>query len=225
MKFNDKSLAILKNFASINTQILLTPGKTIRTQSASEDMLAFGNISDTIPETCGIHDLNKFLGLLSLFTDPEISITEDHISISTDRQRARYMAAPASMIEAKLTEDYEFPGHESVKLSSVDLLKLLKGAQTLGHTEILFRGSNGVITVEGTNTKNPTDNSFSLELGSTDHTFKLYINKDRMLMLPRDYTVTFTPDMGIEFASTDGEVRYFIAYILENTDVGTLNVD
>lgn len=220
MKLNEKTLAILKNFSTINPQILLTPGNSIRTQSGSDDLLAFATVKDTIPVTTGIHDLNRFIAVVSLFTDPDIDITEDRIIIKTDRQVVNFTTAPEGMIQKALKEDYEFPGPESVNISATDLSKTMKAATTLGHSEILFRGADGVVTLEGINTNNPTDNTYSLEVGKTEHTFKLLLNKDRMLMLPRDYRVTFTKDMGIEFTAED--VRYFVGYY-NGTDVGTLN--
>ncbi len=64
------TLGILKNFSSINSNLLVRPGNKISTITPGKNMMAEATVEETFDVEFGIWDLNKFLGVLSLFSDP-----------------------------------------------------------------------------------------------------------------------------------------------------------
>ena len=64
MKLSTETIAVLKNFASINQGIEFKKGKKIKTISAGKTVLAEAHLTDEFPENFCIYDLNQF------FPDP-----------------------------------------------------------------------------------------------------------------------------------------------------------
>ena len=78
MNLNNETVDVLKNFSSINQNILFEEGNTLRTMSTMKNILAEAEISEHIPKEFGIYDLNELLGVLSLSKNPDINL--DHES-------------------------------------------------------------------------------------------------------------------------------------------------
>ena len=70
MKLSTETLSILKNFGAINQGILFKAGKTLKTVSSHKNILAQVNITEEVPADFGVYDLNNFLSVISLGTDP-----------------------------------------------------------------------------------------------------------------------------------------------------------
>ena len=72
MKLSDKTVGILKNFSTINQNILIKEGSKLRTMSTMKNILAEADVPETFPTDFGIYDLNEFLGVLTLAKDADI---------------------------------------------------------------------------------------------------------------------------------------------------------
>ena len=81
MKLSARTIQVLKSFAQINPSLIFTPGNEIKTVSPQKTILAKATIAETIPQQFAIYDLVKFLGVLSLFNDPDLEINEKFITI------------------------------------------------------------------------------------------------------------------------------------------------
>ena len=81
MKISKKTLEILKNYASINSNILVQPGNSITTISPVKNVLAEAKVEENFDTQFGIWDLNKFLGVVSLFNDPEFEFEDKCVNI------------------------------------------------------------------------------------------------------------------------------------------------
>lgn len=73
-KLSPRSRAILENFSRINTAIVISQGKTIRTVSPSEQVTAFATIAEEIPDGFAVYDLSKFLGITDLYDTPTLEV-------------------------------------------------------------------------------------------------------------------------------------------------------
>ena len=54
MKLSDRTINLLKNFASINQSILFKQGNQLRTISVMKNILAEANIDEEIPQEFGV---------------------------------------------------------------------------------------------------------------------------------------------------------------------------
>ena len=95
MKLSEQTVSLLKNFASINQNIQFKTGNKLQTISAQKNILVDAEIPESLPSDFAIYDLNKMLGVMSLFQDPELEIGEKTMNIGG---KVDYMFADPSMI-------------------------------------------------------------------------------------------------------------------------------
>jgi len=88
LKISNETLEILKNFSSINSNILVKPGNTIATISPIKNIMAEAKVSENFDCEFGIWDLNKFLGTISLFDDPEFVFEEKFVTITSNSNKS-----------------------------------------------------------------------------------------------------------------------------------------
>ena len=81
MKLSKDTVAIFKNFAGINSNLLLKAGNKLATISAQKNVMADVTVAETFPDF-GIYDLNEFLGAMSLFEDPDLEFGDKSVTIS-----------------------------------------------------------------------------------------------------------------------------------------------
>ena len=101
IRLSKRTLAILKNYASINPSIVLETGKMLRTADADQSILVMTEIDEEIPMKFPIMDLNSFLTILSLepFEECTLAIGEKFIDIIGKKVQTRFHAAAKSMVE------------------------------------------------------------------------------------------------------------------------------
>ena len=101
MKLSGNTLNILKNFSNINENIFVKTGNVIETISKQKNILARAELAETFDSEFGIHDLNKFLGVLSLQKDdPEIEFQGVNILIKNfnGRSKTKYRTASKDVL-------------------------------------------------------------------------------------------------------------------------------
>lgn len=79
--FSKNTLAILKNFSSLNSNLLVKEGNVIKTITPSKNGMAVATVDETFDTEFGIWDLNKFLGVISLFNNPSFAFGDKSVKI------------------------------------------------------------------------------------------------------------------------------------------------
>jgi hypothetical protein len=192
MKFSKQTLTILKNFASVNTNLLLKPGKMISTKGTDGSMIATADIEEEIPCQFGIYDLNEFLGVISIFSDPEINITEKEMVISEGKNKIRYLSAESSILITPKNPRPPLPEDAEVNfvLTQSELGQIIRAASVLKVPFMSVIGNGSTMTIKVHDKSNVNSNAFTLDKGDTEHTFVYNIRVDLLKMLPEDYEVT-----------------------------------
>jgi len=92
MELNENTLSVLKNFSSINQNLLVRQGNTVRTMSEARNVMATAVVETEFPQDFGVYDLNEFIGVLSLVDGPRLSFEEEWVTIgdSTGRSKVKY---------------------------------------------------------------------------------------------------------------------------------------
>ena len=80
MKLSENALNVLKNFASINSGVVLNKGNVLRTISPEKSILVEATVEDDLPVPFVIYDLNQFLGNVTTLKNPELTFTKDHVT-------------------------------------------------------------------------------------------------------------------------------------------------
>ena len=74
MRLSEQTVSLLKNFAGINQNIQFKAGSKLQTISAQKNILVDAEVPELFPSDFAIYDLNKMLGVMSLFQDPELEV-------------------------------------------------------------------------------------------------------------------------------------------------------
>ena len=61
MKLSNHTTSVLKNFATINQNLVIKEGNTITTMSAMKNIMARADVEETFPQDVPIYDLDNFL--------------------------------------------------------------------------------------------------------------------------------------------------------------------
>lgn len=211
LKLNQNTIEILKNFAAICNNIQFKAGNVIKTKSPSNTVIGIANIDQKIPMDFAVYDLPKFLSVLTLYKDPELTFNERYVLIGEDNRSVKYQYSDPKTI---IAVDYEKnpklpPVLTKFSLTAEQLSRVLKAASILGSPNIIIEGKNGKISLLSQDVKNPASDIFEIEIGDTDKDFKVVYEVSVFKLLPEDYTVTVF-DTSMTILECD-KVTYYLA--------------
>lgn len=210
MKISDNTFDVLKNFSTINQSLAFKRGSVIRTVSPQKNILAQANVSESFPVDFAIYELNQFLGLSTLFDDPNFDFGESQVTIKEGTAKANYTYADPSMITTPPEKNIELPSKEvSFTLTKETFKQVLNGAHSLGLPEVVVRGRDGVMSLVATDAKNPNSNEFSAEVGTTDSNFQFVFKTENLKFLQDNYDVTISSKGIAHFSGST--VQYWVA--------------
>ena len=220
MELNENTLSVLKNFSSINQNLLVRQGNTVRTMSEARNVMATASLETEFPQDFGVYDLNEFIGVLSLVDGPRLSFEEECVTIgdSTGRSKVKYFFSPEETLTTP-TKNINMPDADvKFTLTADTLNKLRRAASTLGHTEVSITGNNGVLSLSVIDGQNSTSNAFSIAIDgeyNRDAKFNFVLNISNLKLLAGDYEVEISSKLISKFAHKEVNVSYWIA--LEKT--------
>lgn len=216
MKLSKETLTLIKNYASINSNLLLKPGKKLATMAVGNKIFSSATIAEDFPVQFPIYDVNELLSVLSLFNDPDIDFSEKYLTIQEGKASLKYFAAAieglivppdreANLGDAIITFD----------LDSGSLATVLRTAPILKVQGISFVGDGSTVSLVVADKKNATSNSYSTVVGTTDKAFKVNVAVENIKMLPGDYEVSIS-QRGIKFKSKAADLTYYVAIELDS---------
>lgn len=215
MKLSKETVAILKNFASINSNLMIKSGNVLSTINAQKNVLADAEVEEIFPMDFGIYDLNEFLGVLGLYTDPEIEFKEKFVKVSEGSSSVKFYAADATVLTVP-TKKINFPSTDvEFVLTSAHLSSIQKSSAVLRALDVSIVGADGELDIVVSDLKNPTANSSNISVGATDKKFTANIKIDNMKLMSQDYNVAISSKKISRFQSVDGKMSVYIA--LEST--------
>ena len=217
MKLSKDTLAVVKNFAGINSNILLKSGNSLGTISAQKNVMAETTLGEAFPQEFGIYDLNEFLGAMSLFEDPELEFSDKYVTIKEGNNSIKFFASDASVLVTP-TKSITFPESDvDFKLTEKDLGMIARTASVLRATDVSFVGDGTNLTIVVGDKKNATGNSYEVQVGTTDKTFKVNLKVENLKMLPGEYDVSVSSKKISRFKSTKGDLVYYVAVEADST--------
>lgn len=216
MKLSKETVALFKNFAGINSNLLLKNGNKLATISGQKNVMADATVSETFPDF-GIYDLNEFLGAMSLFDDPELDFQDKYVSIKQGNMNIKFFAADSSVLTAP-QKAITFPEAEiNFNITADKLTMIQKTASVLRSPDVSIVGDGSSITIVVGDKKNATGNSFSESVGTTDKKFKVNLKVENLKMLPGDYQVSISSKKISRFKSPNSDLVYYVAVEADST--------
>ena len=215
MKLSKETVGLIKNFAGINSNLLLKSGNKLATISAQKNVMADAVVTETFPDF-GIYDLNEFLGAMSLFEDPELTFNDKWVTIEQGGNSIKYFAAEASVLTAP-QKAITFPDPEiEFNMSATRLSMIQRTASVLRASDVSIVGDGSTISVVVGDKKNATGNSYNSSVGASDKKFKVNLKVENLKMIPGDYAVSVSSKKISRFKGA-GDLVYYVAVEADST--------
>jgi hypothetical protein len=215
MELSEHAVSVLKNFSQINPSVLFKPGQEVSTISPQKTVIATAIVDETFPVAGGIYDLNRFLGVLTLFESPELEFNEHRVTISEGRKAINYTFAEPSMILTPPEKKIDFPDPEvSVEITWNEIQSVLRAASVMQLPEVSIIGRNGQVQIAAEDSKNPTADTYGSGIGETENEFKFVFKVENLKLLNLNYMVEISRKGIAKFTSTNElgpKLEYFIA--------------
>lgn len=212
MKLSEKTIALLKNFSSINQSLLFKAGNKIRTVSVMKNIFAEATITESIPKEFGIYDLSQFLSGLSIHNDPEIIFEgSSYLLIKGGGHTTKYYFSDPSVIVSPPDKNLALPSEDvCFELASDQLDKLLKAGNVYDLPDLTAVGNGERISLVVRDKENATSNEFSIDVGETNSVFTLNFKSENIKIFPGRYEVVMCPQMA-KFTNKRMNLVYFVA--------------
>lgn len=217
MKITDKTLDIFKNFAGINSGMILKKGTKQSTIAPDDAIYVEATLTDDFPSDFGLYELPKFLTNLSLLESPELEFggnvvemrDKDGLTLTYRGCSPELIHAPSEKAAALKIDNPDV----SLALSVSQIQKLLKVAAVNTFTHLTIFGSNGKLGVKVSDRASDTSNTGVMELGEwTQNTdFECVFKVEQLKIIPQNYNVTIMKDSFAIFQNQDNTLKYVIA--------------
>ncbi len=214
MKVSEKTINLLRNYANINQSIEFREGKILKTVSPLNTILASVEVEEEFPRTFPIYELNRFLGTLALFQNPELDFTDNGVIISDDNHKATYRyCGSSSMFQTPPEKNITFPDAEvSFELSQDQFKKTVNAANTLGLPEIVVEGNASEIFLVVNDTANVSSDVFSTPVGKTNEIFRMIFKSENLnKIMEGAYNVSLSSKRISHFKREGDSLQYWIA--------------
>jgi hypothetical protein len=215
MNLSNETLAVLKNFAAIQPNIVFKAGNELKTIAEAKNIVAKATITESIPQDFGIYDLNDFLSSMSLFSNPSFAFSADGKSatLSEGKSTMTYFFSDESSLTFP-QKDVAMPAIDvSFTLTQDTLNALRKATSLLSVNTISVEDAGSGIVVRVKDPKNSTSNSYGTEVDGNNngHKFKFHFDIANFKLIPGDYEVGISGKLISHFKHKTQAIEYWIA--------------
>jgi hypothetical protein len=211
MKLDPKTLAVLKNFTTIQQGILIREGDVLSTVSSTKTIACRAKVPDTFPCEAAIYNLAKLLNVLSLFEEPDLEFKEDYLFIRSGNSTIRYKYCEPKYVMAGPMKDFPMPSADiQFELTDSTMTQLTRATAVLSAPDFALVGEDGTMTLRTINFKDQSGDMFSVDVGTTTKNFTVIFKPEQLKLLPRTYQVTVTQAGFAKFQAPD--ISYWVAF-------------
>ena len=215
MKLSNETITLLKNYSTINPSVLFKQGNTIATISPQRSIFAKASITEDVPRQFAVAELNKFLGVLSMFKDPELNFNDNYVEICSGSKKVRYTYADVSAIITPPEKELKFPESEvEFELKADDLNAAVKALSVMSLPELAITGDGENVMIQAISSKNSTADNYSQVVTTTDKKFRAILKTENLKLLNKDYKVSVAKNI-VKFEADD--ITYFVAVEANST--------
>jgi len=211
MKLSSQTINVLKNFSTINQNLVIKEGSNITTMSAMKNIIAKAKVEETFAKEFAIYDLNEFLSALSLFTVPDLDFQNDFVVITEEgsSKSLKYWYSDPSVVTSP-TKDITMPSTEiTFNFSSDSLAEITRAASVIGAPDMVLE--NGKLRVTDKKNDNANDYATELDVPVSDIDYKFWFKVENLKLLPGSYSVEVSSKNISKFTNSNVEIEYFIA--------------
>jgi hypothetical protein len=208
------TLNILKNFSGINSNLYVKPGSKITTMSPTKNIMAEVEVEESFDTEFGIWDLNKLLGVVSLFQDPEFIFDDKYMTITgASGSKVKYFYSDPKLLSYPTKSIKKIDAVVEFDLTSDDFRELSRAGAVLQNPDLCFVSDDDAVLAVVKDLKDPTCNVFSIRVGdNTDQAdFSFNFKLENMKMFDGDYHVALSKNVIGQFTHASRPLTYWVA--------------
>jgi len=209
MKLSKTTLELLKNYSTINTNLLVKAGSSLSTVSASKSILARGTIEEAFPQEFAIYDLNQFLSLVTMNEDTEIEFGNESLICKSDAGRFKFYYAEPSIIVAAPDKEIEIDTFYQFAITKEQINTIYRAASVISAPVLSVVASGGSVVMSVGDPNTPKSNSFTTDIGQADLEFDARLGIENLKVIADDYVVTVSAKKVFKF--TNSKRTYYLA--------------
>ena len=220
MNLSNETVSVLKNFASINQNLVIKSGSNISTMSAMKNIVASAEVKEDFPTEFAIYDLNEFLASVSLFDKPSLDFKDDFVVMTEDGSSGKvlkYWYSDPSVVTT-VTKEITMPECEvSFSLENGLLSNVQKAAAIIGVPDMVLEGmDSGIALLKVTDKKNATANDYAVKVDVNNEDgknlpYKFWFKVENLKLLSGTYDVSISSKNISHFVNANVDIKYWIA--------------
>jgi hypothetical protein len=208
------TLNILKNFSGINSNLYVKAGSKITTMSPTKNIMAEVEIEESFDTEFGIWDLNKLLGVVSLFQDPEFIFDDKYMTITgASGSKVKYFYSDPKLLSYPTKSIKKIDAVVEFDLTSDDFRELSRAGAVLQNPDLCFVSDDDAVLAVVKDLKDPTCNVFSIRVGDNKDQadFSFNFKLENMKMFDGDYHVALSKNVIGQFTHASRSLTYWVA--------------
>ena len=217
MKLSPNTLTVLKNFASINDNLVVDAGSTLQTINEQKTLLANATVEENFPQRFGIFKLNEFLAVYSQlerqYGEPDLNFKDNRMVMSVSDNETVYPYSEPSVLSYP-DKQVSLPSSDVVVTITQELLaNVLSMASVYKLAKIRIQSTGKGKTVLAAFDENDGMRQSSNKLDhETDKVFDIHFSISNLKMVPADYEVSISKKFISKWDNkSDCKVDYFVA--------------
>jgi hypothetical protein len=215
------TLAVLNNFAKISDSIHVRKGNVLSTITPLKTIMARATIATEFPEDFALYSLSKFIAILSLHasttTETLVEFHGSYLRVVTGNTKTRVVYCDPACV-TKVPDRVNLPSVDVEFILTTDTLKQVeKALGVLKLEEIVVYGDGNDLYISAEDSGNPTGDTHSVKIGSTERSFKAVFNASNLILMPGSYAVKISRKGLAVFESTDGDLKYYVPVEAESS--------
>lgn len=214
MKLTDYTLSVLKNFSTINSGLVISPGTSQKTMSPERSIFVQAELENDFPIQFGIYDLNLFLGNIATMNNPELSFTPEYVSMSDGTFTLNYKPClPELIISPPENKKLSLPSVDvKFDMSNTVLTKILRLATMNNLPSLSILGKSGSLYLQAHDKNNASANHIQSKIDDwSGESFLATFKSANLKIIPDDYVVEMKANTFAIFTSKTRNIQYFIA--------------
>ena len=216
MKLSEHTIEVLKNFATINQNLVIKEGSTLTTMSAMKNIVAKADVEESFDKEVAIYDLNEFLASISLFTSPILEFNEGFVTIKEEnspKNSLKYFYSDPSVVTSP-NKTITMPSKEvEFTLNGENLNKLKRAAGVIQAPDLVLEKKDADVFLTVKDKKNDTANTFSIDVDTKTEgsNFKFFYKVENLKVMEGNYDVEISSKNISHLKSTNKDVEYWVA--------------
>ena len=215
MKLSEGTVAILKNFSTVNQSLQFKAGNTLKTISPLKTIFVEATVEENFTKEFALYDLNKLLAKVSLYKEAHLGFDDDKINISTEnKKKSDYIKYCSPKIIIVPPEKSISIGEAdcSFSLSQEDLDWMKRSAGISGSPNFIFESDGDTIQFVATDVKDDSADQSKIEIGTGDGTkFKVVMKVENFKLMDGSYDVAIAKKGLAQFKHKSIPIVYYIA--------------